>query len=158
VCVYIYIYRRTCVCVCVYRGLLWIETPNIWYFHYFSRDVVFFCFQSVGFILLIFLTVRNSCRYPPLSQHIPNKMSMKYCSQTFYFIFITVINRHDAQNVCFTISISCLYMFRAHVHVIWRSKLHYTASDIIIPIGLMIPEVVKCNFALLMMCTCARNM
>ena len=30
--------------------------------------------------------------------------------------------------------ISCLYMFRAHVLII-RSKLHYTASGIITPIG-----------------------
>ena len=34
--------------------------------------------------------------------------------------------------ICFTISfISCLYMFRAHVLIIRRSKLHYTASGII---------------------------
>jgi len=31
--------------------------------------------------------------------------------------------------------ISCLYMFRAHVLIIRRAKLHYTASDIITPIG-----------------------
>ena len=38
--------------------------------------------------------------------------------------------------ICFTISfISCLYMFRAHVLIIRRSKLHYTASGIITPIG-----------------------
>ena len=30
---------------------------------------------------------------------------------------------------------SCLYMFRAHVLIIRRSKLHYTASGIITPIG-----------------------
>jgi len=37
---------------------------------------------------------------------------------------------------CFTIScISCLYMFRAHVLIIRMSKLHYTASGIITPIG-----------------------
>ena len=57
--------------------------------------------------------------------------------------------------------ISCLYMFRAHVPIISRSKLHYTASGIITPIGgrlvhrlrdsVMIPEAVKCNFDLLMM-------
>ena len=36
--------------------------------------------------------------------------------------------------ICFTISfISCLYMFRAHVLIIRRSKLHYTASGIIKP-------------------------
>jgi len=33
-------------------------------------------------------------------------------------------------------------MFRAHVFVIRRSKLHYTASDIIKPIDVMIPEAV----------------
>jgi len=37
--------------------------------------------------------------------------------------------------ICFTISfISCLYMFRAHVLIIKRLKLHYTASGIITPI------------------------
>jgi hypothetical protein len=38
--------------------------------------------------------------------------------------------------ICFTVSfISCLYMFRAHMLIIRRSKLHYTASGIITPIG-----------------------
>jgi len=38
--------------------------------------------------------------------------------------------------------ISCLYMFRAHVLIVRRSKLYYTASGIIRPIGVMIPEAV----------------
>jgi len=38
--------------------------------------------------------------------------------------------------ICFTISfISSLYMFRAHVLIVRRSQLHYTASGIITPIG-----------------------
>ena len=38
--------------------------------------------------------------------------------------------------ICFTISFtSCLYMFRVNVLIIRRSKLHYTASGIITPIG-----------------------
>ena len=50
--------------------------------------------------------------------------------------------------ICFTISfVSCLYMFRAHVLFIRRSKLYYTASCIISctrqpPTGVMIPEAV----------------
>jgi len=36
--------------------------------------------------------------------------------------------------------ISCLYIFRAYVLIIGSSKLHYTASGIIITIGVMIPE------------------
>ena len=51
-------------------------------------------------------------------------------------IFISVINQLDAQNFYITISfISRLYMFRAHVLIIRRSKLRYTASGIITPIG-----------------------
>jgi len=51
-------------------------------------------------------------------------------------IFISVFNQLDAQNFCFRISfISCLYIFRAYVLIIRRSKLHYTASGIITPIG-----------------------
>jgi len=38
--------------------------------------------------------------------------------------------------------ISCLYMFRAHVLIIRRSKLLYTDSGIITPKGVMIPEAV----------------
>ena len=33
-------------------------------------------------------------------------------------------------------------MFREHVLIIRRSKLHYTASGIITPIGVIIPEAV----------------
>jgi len=54
-------------------------------------------------------------------------------------IFISVTNL--MQKVLFYNKIiSCLYMFRAHVLIIRRSKLHYTASGIITPIGVMIPE------------------
>jgi len=51
-------------------------------------------------------------------------------------IFISVFNQLDAQNFCFTISLfhtsTC---FEHHVLIIWRSKLHYTASGIITPVG-----------------------
>jgi len=50
-------------------------------------------------------------------------------------IFISVFNQLDAQNLFYNKFISCLYMFRAHVLIIRRSKLHYTASGIIKPIG-----------------------
>jgi len=77
---------------------------------------------------------------------------------TFCWLCISVYLSQYLTNlmhkICFTISlISCLYMFRAHVPIIRRSKLHYTASGIIKPIGVMIPEA-----DLLMMGTCARNM
>ena len=63
-------------------------------------------------------------------------------------------------------------MFRARVLIVRRPKLYYTVSDIIThtggrpvhlctgrpPIGVMIPETVYYNFALLTMSTCARNM
>jgi len=43
--------------------------------------------------------------------------------------------------------ISYLYMFRAHVLIIRRSKLHYTASGIITPIGVMIHRLVSSTCA-----------
>ena len=53
----------------------------------------------------------------------------------FYWPWISVYLSHNLANlmhkICFTISfISCLYMFRARVLIIRRSKLHYTASGI----------------------------
>jgi len=51
-------------------------------------------------------------------------------------IFILVINKLDAENFCFTISLfrvsTC---FERHILIISRSKLYYTASGIITPIG-----------------------
>ena len=51
-------------------------------------------------------------------------------------IFISVISQHDVQKLLFYNKfISCFYMFRAHVLIIRRSKLHYTASGIITRTG-----------------------
>ena len=51
-------------------------------------------------------------------------------------IFISVINQLDVQNFCFTISLfHASTCFEHHVLIIRRSKLHYTASGIITPIG-----------------------
>ena len=73
--------------------------------------------------------------------------------------FISVINHLDAQNFCFTISLfHASTCFEQHVLIIRRSKLHYTASGIITPIGVMIPEAVWCSFDLLMMSTwCSKH-
>ena len=49
-------------------------------------------------------------------------------------------------------------MFRAHVLIVRRAKLYCTTSGIITPVGVMIPEAVEYNCALLTMNTCARNM
>ena len=59
-----------------------------------------------------------------------------------FSIFILVINQLDAQNFCFTVSLFCsLYI------IIRGSKLHYTASGTITPIG----------GHLVHRCTCARD-
>ena len=51
-------------------------------------------------------------------------------------IFILVIHQLDAQNFCFTISLfHASTCFEHHVLIIRRSKLHYTVSGIITPIG-----------------------
>ena len=61
-------------------------------------------------------------------------------SLTFCWPYISVYLSQYLTNlmykICFTISfISCLYIFRTHVLIIRRSKLHYTASGIITLIG-----------------------
>ena len=48
-----------------------------------------------------------------------------------HIFFILVINQLDAQNLFYNKFISFLYMFRAHVLIVRRSKLYYTASGII---------------------------
>ena len=54
-------------------------------------------------------------------------------------IFILVINQLYAQHFCFTISLfPSLYIFRANILNIRRSKLHYTVFGIITPMGVMI--------------------
>jgi phosphoribulokinase len=68
---------------------------------------------------------------------------LSYISTIFYVlltvhlsIFISVFNQLDAQNFCFTISLfHASTCFEHHVLIIKRSKLHYTASGIITPIG-----------------------
>jgi len=64
-------------------------------------------------------------------------MSFALCYVLIKCLFISVINQLEAQNLCFTINLFRLYMFRAHVLTIW-SKLHYTASGIIAPIGVIL--------------------
>ena len=48
-------------------------------------------------------------------------------------------------------------MFLAHVLIVRRSEVYYTASGIITPIGVMIPEAVWYNFDLLTVSTCTRS-
>jgi len=50
-------------------------------------------------------------------------------------IFISVINQIDAKSLFYNKFISCLHMFRAHVLIIRWSKLFYTTTGIITPIG-----------------------
>ena len=49
--------------------------------------------------------------------------------------FVSVINQLDAQKFCFTISLFHASTCFKHVLIVRRSKLHYTASGIITPIG-----------------------
>jgi len=57
--------------------------------------------------------------------------------------FISVFNQLDAQNLFHNSFISCLHTFRAHVLIIKRSKLHYTASGIVTSIGARSTKLLK---------------
>ena len=68
-----------------------------------------------------------------------------------YLVSLSQYLTNLMHKICFTISfISCHYMFRAHVLIIRRSKLRYTASGIITPIDdRLVHEMTS---------TCVRNM
>jgi len=77
------------------------------------------------------LTCTWGRRYFTDYKHSP-KSEMCVIENIVTHFFISVINQLDAQTFLFYNKfISCLYMFRAHVLIIRRSKLHYTASGII---------------------------
>ena len=60
-------------------------------------------------------------------------------------IFILVIKQLDAKNVCFTINLfHASTCFEHHVLIIRRSKLYYTASGIITPIGISLFHASTC--------------
>jgi len=63
---------------------------------------------------------------------------------TLLHIFISVINQLDAQILFYDKFISCLNMFRAHVLIIRRSKLHYTASGAQVERGLLCSPLSTC--------------
>jgi len=55
-------------------------------------------------------------------------------------IFISVFNQLDAQFFCFTISL--FHASTCFEHICSKHVEHYTASGIVTPIGVMIPEAV----------------
>ena len=74
----------------------------------------------------------------PLPSAVQNavKLILRPKKKTSLFsFFILVMNQLDAQNFFYNKFISCLYMFRAHVLIVRRSKLYHTASGIITTIG-----------------------
>jgi len=92
--------------------------------------------------------MRNADNLPPSCAVVTKSGNLNFlepsgpnqaCNGTDLPIYLTKL----MHKICFTVSfISCLYMFRAHVLIIRRSKLHYTASGIITPVGVMIQEAV----------------
>jgi len=124
-------YWCVCVCVCV---CVTICTQPRFAFVCTSKDVWHLKFFSVA------RTVE-----PP--NHRCSLMPIVLCyNWACYYnikLFLSQYLTNLMHKICFTISfISCLYMFRAHVLITRRSKLRYTASGIITPIGVMIPEAV----------------
>ena len=95
--------------------------------------------------------VKTSDRYTRLSKLLIS-CSLWYLTRYLTSVYnLSQYLTNLMHKIFFTSFISCLYMFRAHVLIIRRPKLHYKAFGIITPIGVMIPGAV-------MMSTCARNM
>ena len=118
--------------------------------------------------------------------HIPLQLSCRSLYRNVdsdnYLAFVSVINQLDAQNFCFTISLfhastcfehmcstsggqNCITqpLVSSHLWVAGRLVHRFREDSLNLctrwpPIGVMIPEAVKCNFDLLMLSTCARSM
>jgi len=84
-------------------------------------------------------------------------------SSTFFFdvlltvhlsIFVLVINQLDAQNFCFTVSLfHASTCFEHYVLITRRSKLYYTASGIITPVGGRLVNRLREDHSSLNLCT-----
>jgi len=121
-----------CVCVCVYIYIyIYIEISR----------VVFFSWLSVGRVFITRTIYRLGLRTRKLSDS--NSIFFDVLLTVHLSIFISVIKQLDAQNFCFIVSLfHASTCFEHHMLIIRRSKLHYTASSIITPIGVMILEAV----------------
>ena len=70
--------------------------------------------------------------FMPSSGFIFAKLKTSYSEQNNIILRLTQYLTNLMHKICFTISfISYLYMLQAHVFIIRRSKLYYTASGII---------------------------
>jgi len=112
-------------CVSMYRGS--------------ERSRPFYCFSPRRLVYVGFV-VDKVAKRQVLSSLISDSVSREDTwKEIFSKILIAYLSQYLTNlmhKICFTVSfISCLYMFRAHMLIIRRSKLHYTASGIITPIG-----------------------
>ena len=82
-------------------------------------------------------TPKSSTAYTPIQAHRMLQSHWNINKKAYrVYSFIFVINQLEAQNFCFTISLfHASTCFEHHVLINRRSKLHYTASGIIAPIG-----------------------
>jgi len=88
------------------------------------------------YVIILLFHCNNGCTKAPECYVVRTAHFLSF----FYFcwpcisVYLSQYLTNLMHKICFTIRfISCLYMFRAHVLIIRRSKLHYTASGIITP-------------------------
>jgi len=123
------------------------------FFHVNSRPPSFdnFNFEDGSVILLRNVgTPLLGCSVTMTSPY----LCISKATRNIYVVYLSQYLTNLMHKICFTVNfISCLYMFRAHVLIIRRSKLHYTASGIITHIGGRLVHGLREDCS-----TCARNM
>ena len=102
--------------------------------------------NCIAYVCSLHIFLCNVMHRVYLSQYLTNLMheicfTISFISWLYMFrahveVRISLHSTSGGQN-CIT-----QYLFRAHVLIISRSKLHYTASGITTPIGVVIPEAV----------------
>ena len=115
----------------------------------FLRNYILFVVYRIPFsdsFLSLPLFIHVFCRCKNIIHRCPHwnfSVLPRLCLQANFNHRLSQYLTNLMHKICFTVGfISCLYMFRAHVLIIRRSKLHYTASGIITPTDMMIPDAV----------------
>ena len=101
--------------------------------HQLSEDCRF-CTQNVPAVMVIYCRKRWKCEdYYARSTGSAWEGNACFILCRNISVYLSQYLTNLMHKICFTISfISCLYMFRAHVLIIRRSILHYTASGMIL--------------------------
>ena len=120
---------------CAHHHEVEIALHNLWYHHTYR------CVDTRGCVMqILFYNKFISCLYMFRAHAHHQEVKIALHSLWYHYTYRCVDTRGCVMQICFTISLFHASTCFEHMLIIRRSKLHYTASGIITPIGVMIPD------------------